>query len=155
MEPYPIEVRLRNLKLLTLLCTNFNGPYALTVIPSAKYLVSLVAMISLYVALRVKVPHGMDYCLLVVFVCAAAYATFLANVLTVIWSTSKNFLVELRIAVADIGNLERRVRLRREQKSLRSLRICIGGLYYMEAEAKLTFMHFVVNGTGNLLIAFK
>jgi len=40
-------------------------------------------------------------------------------------------------------------------RSLHPIRFGIGGLYYLEREAKLTLMNFLVTGTGNLLIAFK
>lgn len=39
--------------------------------------------------------------------------------------------------------------------SLAPIRFSVGGLYYMEREARLTFIHFLANGTLSLLIAFK
>jgi hypothetical protein len=40
-------------------------------------------------------------------------------------------------------------------KALRPIRINIGGLYYMEKDAKLTVMNFIVVGTVNMLLLLQ
>lgn len=141
--------------MLSLLCNNFNKAYSTTLIPSIKYPFGIAGMICFCSAIRVKVFPGMQIIFFVNAVFIFLSMIVLANVISIVWSTSDDFAAQARDIIARIHQLERRILLKKLVVSLIPLRVCIGRLYYMEREAKLTFIQFLVNGSVNILLTFK
>lgn len=148
---------LKKFKIISLTCKHFNGVYSLSVIPLLKYTASLLGMLCFCGAVHVKLPiPGMNYGLMMIafniFVSTITLTTVLSNA----WTISGNFLTRIGLDVSILnGRHETKLYLRKVMKSLRPLRICIAGTYYLEEEAKLTFMEFLVNGNINILLTLK
>lgn len=150
-----IETAFTNYRTLCLLCRYLNGVYSKAIIPTMKYSVSIVGIICFYVGVRVKVLPGLEYGFLLIALCAFVMTISFANIISFAWYRSTTFLAVTQLSVCSIKETQERMYIRKVQKSLLPLRISVGGFYYMEKEAKLTFMQFLLNGNINLLVTFK
>lgn len=150
-----IHVAFTKYNRLMLLCKYLNGIYSKVFVPSIKYSVSTVGIICFYVALRVKVFPGMEYGFLVVAICVFVVVTSFANIISLAWFRSTIFLAKEKIVISNVKETQTKMYFRKVHKSLIPLRVSVGGLYYMEKEAKVTFIQFLVNGNINLLVTIK
>lgn len=151
-----LNLAINKFKSLLLICNNFNGVYSLTIIPTLKYGMSLFGMINFYCAIRIRSPvPGMNFAFTVLSVWAFVTTILLANITSEVWIISGKFRTVIKELIGAIQLKERRMYMSKEMKSLSPLRICIGGTYYMERQAKLTFMEFIVNGNINMLLTSK
>lgn len=143
-------------KVLQLICQDFNGAYSSTVIPALKYGGSFAGMVCVFVAIRgnASMP-GVNYAFLLFSVIMFGGTILLVNGISTAWTFSAQFLVRAQKNLTIVKEKERRLFLSKVINSLSPLRVCVGGKYYMEKEAKLTFINFLVNGVVNLLLSSK
>lgn len=125
---------LNEFRVLNLICNNFNEVYSLTIIPSLKYAISLFGMLCFYAA-----NPGNELCIYGVSTIGCfGSALLLANVTSAVWNITGKFLADTDYCIGRIQSKDRRLQqLRKLMKSMNPLRICVGGFYYMEKEAKL------------------
>lgn len=142
-------------KVLQLICKNFNGSYALTVIPALKYVGAFLGMACFIVAVRAKAVPGINYVMLLCAVVIFGGTTFLVCGISAVWKFSIELLAWGKESLGSIKSKEKMIYLSKILKSLSPHRVSVDGKYYMEKAAKLTFIHFVVTGCVNLLLLIK
>ena len=157
-----VQIRqlLQEYRSLAILSNSFNATYCRFIVPSLKFLFSLIAMMCALIAMRLNVDNSPGLALLVrgLFVSAAYfYAALLvvANVTSTLYERSTRLIWNFEHVPAATCNPKDYKHIRACARSMTPLRFAIGNFYYMEREAKLTLASFLLIGTGNLLIAFK
>jgi len=77
-------------------------------------------------------------------------------IMSSLYKTSKNFIRNLEPCIRNLNETEpRKVVLQRQLISCGLIRCEVGGLYYMEAKAKLTVIHKLVSALKYLLVNVK
>ena len=148
-------------KCLQILANHFNyGPYCSAVLPILKYCTSLFGMVLALTAVNIRQMDVLEFAIArVAFFILAIYVygtlAVAAHVVCKFWTMSAQHLCTVQRATERIMSGDRRKHLRKIIKSLRPIRMNVGGLYHMEKSAKLTFMGFLLYGTGRILIAFS
>jgi len=79
----------------------------------------------------------------------------MAVVMSSLYDISARFKPNLRVKIQKNGFALNRNLLAREVNACPNLRCRVGSVYHMEAKAKLTLVHSVLNGVGFLLINIK
>ena len=87
------------------------------------------------------------------FINVSAAAAMMSNM----WEMSILFIRKISV-ICSLGKMEGMNSgkyLGRCVRSLAPIRVAVGEFYYMEHDAKLTLMSFLVAGTGTVLVTFK
>lgn len=153
---------------LAIMTTIFNQAYGYAFAPVMKYCLSGVAMVCFVGAVRIPGVDLAATCVRAGLLAMAVYDMLMlicgANAATIFWIKSTEYILERRRhpnCKFEAQEHERGLLLlaRKHEMlvsgSLTPIRFGVGGLYYMEREARLTFMDFLANGTLTMLIAFK
>lgn len=154
-------------KTLSIMTTIFNQVYGCVYAPTLQYMFSLLVMICIVGAIRLPgtdpTANGVRLGLLGIGIYYLGMLFYGANAATVFWTKSTAYIRERRRCSNSNSNLgastQEQGLARKCEKlvtdSLAPIRFGVAGLYYMEKEARLTFLHFLCNGTLTLLITFK
>jgi len=135
-----------------------NSLFGTVLIPSVKvafafgFILCFFSSVRLYKQLDVTL-----YLLVVVFsITALVVLTAMSIVMSSLYDISSRFQQNTRGRLQNL-NLEKISKkiLKRELKGCRPLRCRVGSVYHMEAKAKLTLAHSVINGVACLLIHVK
>lgn len=151
-----IQKSLTHYRILSLICKNFDKLYSSTIIPVLKYAPAIAGMLCFYIAVRFNLPLPvLNYGFLMVSIFGFGTSVIITNILSSIWSISGKYLarIQLNIAIASECRPKAKIALRKELRSLKPLRISVGGIYQMDRKAKVTFMKFLVDGTVQLLLS--
>lgn len=82
-------------------------------------------------------------------------AVIVTNVTSAIWFISGKYLArkQWELATLNVVRNAKMLFVKKVIRSLRPLRVCVGGFYYLERQAKVTFVAFIVNGNIQLLLS--
>lgn len=144
-------------KSTTLICDMMNEKYFYYIIPTIKWGFTWVSMGSIVIAIRLNHVNTDGSAILqlgscVIGIYAMVGTVIGATLLSQQYHSSLDWLWRFKHKPAEWNKLEYNKMV---LKSLRPLKIQIGGLYYMESEAKLTLTDFIISGTVDLLLMFK
>jgi len=124
-------------------------------LPGTKLMCGYVAMCSLFGAIRLRSELSLTVYVFVNLCLVFAYAGLIpaAQMMTKIFEYSQQFKTRHTKRLG-IGFGESREEVLMTGKSLPVIRCGIGKLYYMEAQAKLTMVDWLLNGTIFLFLNF-
>lgn len=150
---------IKNYRSLQIMCNCFNNSYCLTIVPTIKYIGSFVGMTCVMIAIYMKnidgiIPAIIRYGHFVFAFYSFVMSTVAINLMSSVWQTSCQFNWDFK------HNLILKCRNPKMLKkyvlctvtSFRPLRFQIGGTYYLDKEAKLTYADFLISGTASALI---
>lgn len=161
IKPTLYQKRLRctevsNYRTITLLCDLLNEKYCRFIIPGIKSAITCCAIICIVIAIRIDHIGSLTKLTLVViqvgFLVIAIYCIGMtiigANLFSELYHASFEWFSKK-------GKLVDKEHAKQICRSLRTLKIQIGGLYTKESHAKLTLIDFIISGIVNLLLVFK
>ena len=157
LEMCDLEMVVANWRSLAILSNYFNASYCKLVVPGLKFMVSLAAMTTFLIGIRLKhtdvLTGVLSHALFVTALYLFSILMLGTHLVSGLWIISSNFLWRF----SQIGGYDKEERkyVRSYARSFQPLRFAVGSFYNMEREAKLTFADKLATGTANLLIAFK
>jgi hypothetical protein len=147
-------------KTVSIVSTIFNQSYSIGAAPPVKYMGSFTVMTSLVGAIRLpstsaaSIPIRIGLVLLGLY-----YMGFMimgVNLACSVWAKSNEYISKYRQCKGKkVESVKCRKYIRQVADSFGPIRFGVGGMYYMERNAKLTFLDFLFNGTLTTLIIFK
>jgi hypothetical protein len=144
---------------LLLLCKFFNSSMGAEIIPSCKYMFSILSMGMFSLAVQLEstdVTTLMFKCtFFMISIYGCGVVIIAATMMSTVWNSGQIFVQNLKcMTTTQLGENERKM-AKTMVRSLAPIRVTIGGMYHMEKEAKLTLINFVVTGTTNMLLILQ
>jgi len=133
---------------------SFNVAFGTLVIPVTKLFLIIVFVFTFFVLLRLwSLLNAFSITMMVVVnVSAGCLLLPTSIIMSSLYDASAQFKKNMLLNIELIPDKMARIFTYRQLKSCSLVRCEVGGLYYMEAKAKLTLLHNVVNGVVFLLV---
>jgi len=135
-----------------------NLVFGQIIVPSAKLMLMVVFTVSFFALFRLYKRLEMLSLILIAPVTVLQLLILIPMTLVIssLYGTSKKFTRNMAQSIRELDETARnKKKLQLELKSCNLIRCKVGGMYYMEAKAKLTTLHKVVNGLKYLLVNVK
>jgi hypothetical protein len=144
-----LTAALADYRSLALICNRFNEACGRLILPGQKFMITITGPLFAYIAIRGEIGFYLQWTFLFTGLYIMTVAVLGVHALSTLWATSTNFLVRIERASSDA---EERKLLLATVKSSQPLRISLGGIYYLERDAKLTFIDFLAKALVNMLL---
>jgi len=131
-----------------------NTAFGTIVIPFMKMVLIVIFVVSFFAVVRLsKELNAMVLTMLVIVSLTAALLLFpISVIMSSLFDISQQFQRNMRTVSGAIPDQKIRKHCKDQLKSCSLIRCQVGGLYHMEAKAKLTLVQYVVNGIVGLLV---
>jgi len=136
------------------LCNNLFGS---VIIPTLKLGFASAFILCFFICVRLYKELDLPVVLLALLICPTCLIvlTAMSIVMSSLYDISAHFRPNIRAKIQKIESTLQRKILQRELDACPTLRCCVGSVYHMEAKAKLTLVHSILNGVACLLINVK
>ena len=131
-----------------------NAAFGKLIIPFVKLAVIIAFILSFFAFVRL---HKELEIISLAFITTVVFTSVLllgpiAVIMSSLFDMSSKFCFNLSLKAKFVTDLKARKILERDLKACPLIRSQVGGLYHMEAKAKLTMIHNVVDGVAYLLV---
>jgi len=149
--------RILHYRALYIITTDCNLVFGEIMLPFIKLFVMILFTTCFFLVIRFHDHINLIYLILVGIIIPVTLLLLIPTtiVMSSLYKTSKTFIRNLTPSIQNLEVTNQKEILKRTLISCRVLRCEVGGLYYMEAKAKLTVLHKVVNGLKYLLVNVK
>jgi len=140
-----------------ILNNNFNAAFGTLVIPVAKLILVIVFVFSFFAMVRLwSFLNPLSFTMMaLVNPSTGLFLLPVSIIMSSLYDASAQFQKNMLPLIQLIPDKMGRIHIGRQLKSCALIRCQVGSLYHMEAKAKLTLLHHIVNGVVFLLVNVK